>query len=122
MSETQKDKLVKKILYDEYKWSNRKQYLEYIESLLEDAKNIALAELYPFVENYDELELPTKYNNWQIRACVELHQTGSMAGVKSYSEQGLSWSRENDGCLSQSLLNELTPQVGIPKRSGSNDN
>ena len=117
MSETQADKLKKKIPYDENKWENPVVHKAYLEGLLEDAKNIALAELYPFVEDYEDIQLPPKYKNWQIRACVELHQTGGMAGVKSYSEQGLSWTRVNDGCLSQSLLNELTPQVGIPKRS-----
>ena len=117
MSETQIDKLKKKIPYDENKWENPVKHQEYLEGLLEDAKNIALAELYPFASDYEDLDLPNRYNNWQIRACLELHQTGGLSGIKSYSEQGLSWSRVNDSCLSQALLNELTPQVGIPKRS-----
>jgi hypothetical protein len=119
---TQFEKLKVKIPYDEKVFGNEESYKLRLESLLEDALNIALGELYPFLDDYEGVELPKRYYNWQIRACVELYNQESNAGIKSYSENGLSWSKSNDGVLSNSLLSELVPRVGVPKRSESVDN
>lgn len=114
---TQLDKLKIKIPYDERIFKNNESYEALLGSLLDDALNIALSTIYPFVEDYTELELPSKYYNWQIRAAVELYKNGENQGYKAYSENGLSWSKETDGALSVSLLEELVPKAGIPKRS-----
>ena len=116
-TETQLDKLKIKIPYDADRFETEELYKAFLESLLEDAKNIALVTLYPFLDNYEGLSLPSKYNNWQIRAAVELYNTEGIGGIKAYAENGLSWSRENDNCISNALLQEIVPKVGIPKRS-----
>lgn len=86
------------------------QYEQVLNQLLDDAKNIALANLYPF-EDWSEMELPRKYLNWQLRACVEIYTSLGPAGVKSYSENGLSFTRE-EGQLSSSLMEELISKAG----------
>lgn len=90
-----------------------KDYELILESLLEDSKHIAFEILYPY-EDYPS-ELDKRYYNWQLRACVELYNLADKAGITNYSENGISWSKLNDG-LSISLLNALTSRVGIPKR------
>lgn len=94
------------------------EYNTMLETLLEDSKNIALSNIYPF-SDWSELELPAKYKNWQIRASIELYNLADKAGIKSYSENGLSWSRQTD-LLSAGLMEEITPRVGILKARGSN--
>lgn len=88
-------------------------YNRMIDDLLEDSKNIALSNLYPF-EDWSELDLPAKYKNWQIRAAIELYNLADKAGIKAYSENGLSWSKQSD-LLSVGLMEELIPRVGVIK-------
>lgn len=93
-------------------------YESMINALLEDSKNIALSNIYPFGD-WSEQDLPAKYYNWQIRASIELYNLADKAGIKSYSENGLSWSRQTD-LLSAGLMEEITPRVGILKARESN--
>ena len=114
--QTQITKLEIRIPYDENKFESREVYTAKLESLLDDAEGIALRELYPFLDDYEGVELPKGYYNWQLRAAVELYNN-SMSGVKAYSENGLSITKANDGPLSESLLSELVPKAKAPKRS-----
>lgn len=109
----QLEKLKKRIPLEEWMQMGYIEYENMLSDLLEDSKYIAFEKLYPF-EDYPE-ELDTKYNNWQIRACVELFNLADKAGITNYSENGISWSKLSDG-LSVSLLSALTSKVGIPKR------
>ena len=116
-------RLKKEIPFDEDRYEDHGDYEYRLSKLLEDSEFIALSTLYPFLEDFEGIELPKKYYNWQIRACVELDKWQGNAGVKSYSETGLSWSRVNDGALSSDLLDELEPpHVGVPKRRDKSDN
>ena len=121
MANEQLVKLKVKIPYNENKYGSENEYQVYLNSLLEDAEVIALNELYPFLDNYEGIELPKKYLNWQIRAAVELHNNSGLAGFKAYSENGLSYSKDNDGTLSNALMNELIPKAAAPRRSGDID-
>lgn len=119
----QLSKLKEKIPYNKEKFESEENYIKVLSNLLEDTKNIALSTLYPFLEDFEGKKLSSKYNNWQLRACVELHKWQNNSGVKAYSETGLSWNRDNDGPLSNSLMEELEPAfVGVPRRSDSIDN
>lgn len=111
---TQIEKLEKRVPYDKSK-GDYKDYLEYLEQLLEDAKNIGLRRLYPF-EDISEKTFEKEYYNWQLRACEEINTFAEFNGLKSYSENGLSFSRDIDSGISLSLLHELVPFAGIPKR------
>lgn len=105
--------LKKRIPYDETIFGTQENYENVLDTLLEDSKYIALSEIYPFKDFY-ELELPKKYLNWQLRCCVELYNLGDKDGIISYSENGLSWTKET-GRLSKSLMGELTRKVGVPR-------
>lgn len=110
---TQEQKLKSRIVYNADIFVNNENYLKVINDLLEDSKYIALATLYPF-EDYSAMNLPIKYNNWQIRCCIELYNMADKSTFVSYSENGIGFSKLTDG-LSISLMSELTPKVGIPK-------
>jgi len=101
------------------KYDNEEKYTNTLEALLEDTKNIALSNLYPF-EDWSEMELPKKYYNWQIRASIELFHFLGYEGIKSYSENGLSFSRMEDG-ISADLLDELMPNAGTIKKTTLQD-
>lgn len=78
---------------------------------LDDAKHIALNRIYPF--DREKETLPARYTNWQTRCAVELYNRLGDEGVISYSENGLSYTYEND-LVSKELLSELIPKVGVP--------
>ena len=85
-------------------------YIKVLKRLLEDSKYVALSLRYPY-QDYSELELPKKYYNWQIRCAVEIYQGIGTEGVKSYSENGLSWTRDS-GYISNELRIEIEPLAG----------
>ena len=104
--------LEKRIPFDEALHESLEVYDQILTDLLNDSKFICLSLLFPF-ENYAEYKLPTRYYNWQLRACVELYNLADKISVKDYSENGLSWSRLKDG-LSVSLTDELPSKVYVP--------
>ena len=113
IEDTQVSKLKSRIPQDMTNIEDETVYNNIIDELLEDSKNIALSLIYPY-DDWSEIELPKKYYNWQIRAAIELYNLGDKAGYKSYSENGLSWSKQSD-LLSVGLLDEITSRVGVPK-------
>ena len=115
-------KLKGKIPNDTNKFASNEEYEAKLTSLLEESESIALSTLYPFLDDFEGIELPKKYYNWQIRACVELYKWEGNTGAKAYAENSLSWSRDNDGQLSTALMDELVPCAGVPKRRDSIDN
>ena len=115
IEEQQLIRLKNRIPYDVDIFQTEDIYESVLKNLLEDSKNIALSEIYPF-EDYSELELPNKYLNWQIRACIELYNLGDKSGITNYSENGLSWTK-NSGRLSKELMSEITRKVGVPKKN-----
>lgn len=115
IEEEQLKKLKLRIPYDEVIFGTEEIWSNALKILLEDTKNIALSEIYPF-EDYSELELPSKYLNWQLRACVELYNLGDKNGITAYSENGLSWTK-NSGGLSKDLMSEITRKAGVPKKN-----
>ena len=115
MDNALKTKLMKKIKYDKDIYGDMSNFELIIEDLIETSKYMALSLKYPFLEDYSKIEVPTKYKNWQYRCCIELHKLAGKEGITSYSENGLSWSKLTDG-LPQSLLEEIIPRVGVPKK------
>lgn len=90
-----------------------KTYIDVLNRLLEDSKYIALSLRFPY-EDYSNIELPNKYKNWQLRCCEEIYQGIGTQGIKSYSENGLSWTRDS-GYISYELRGEIEPLVGYIK-------
>lgn len=80
---------------------------------LDDAKLVFLNKVYPYDKN--ETEIPPRYIGWQTRCAIELYNLEEDGDFISYSENGLSWSKDASG-LSSKLLDELPPpQAGVPK-------
>lgn len=111
---SQLTKLKARIPYDEDIFGSNANYELALNELLEDSKSIALETLYPY-EDTSDMDLPNKYNNWQIRCCLELYNLADKSGLINYSENGIGWSKMSDG-LSNFLMNKLISKVGVPKR------
>lgn len=110
-SATQLDLLKERIEYDEDIFTDNETYEKVLNRLLEDSKYVALSLRFPY-KDYSTLELPTKYNNWQLRCCEEIYNSIGTEGIKSYSENGLSWTRDS-GYISYELRDEIQPMVGV---------
>lgn len=111
--DSQLEKLKIRIPNDSNVFTDEDEWITVLNNLLEDSKFIGLSLRFPF-EDYYEKGLPTKYNNWQIRCCTELYRLVGKENIKSYSENGLSWTRDSD-YLSKSLVSEIIPMVsGFP--------
>ena len=108
-------KLEKALPFKEGEFDNRNQYENTLNKLLDDSLYIALSDLYPY-EDWTNIKLPSKFYNWQIRACIELCNFIGKEGILSYSENGLSYSKLKDG-LSNDLQNEIIPNVGVIKHN-----
>lgn len=105
--------LKERIPYDEQTFKNMSTYLKVTDRLLEDSKYIALSLRYPY-QDFADMELPKKYSNWQLRCCEQIYQAIGTMGIKSYAENGLSWTRDSS-YLPYDLLNEIEPVVGYIK-------
>ena len=99
-----------RIEYDENIFTDVETYEKVLNRLLDDSKYVALSLRYPYQDYYD-MELPKKYYNWQLRCSVEIYNGIGTEGIKSYSENGLNWTRDS-GYISNELRNEIEPMVG----------
>lgn len=103
--------LKERIPFEENIFDDVSIYEKVLNRLLEDSKYIALSLRFPY-QDYSNMSLPKKYNNWQIRCSVELYNSIGNEGIKSYSENGLSWTRDS-GYISYELRNEIEQIVGF---------
>lgn len=108
--EEQYEILSERIEYDKLIFGDKDTYEKVLYRLLEDSKYIALSLRFPYLD-YFNMELPKKYYNWQIRCCVEIYQGIGSEGIKSYSENGLSWTKDS-GYISYELRSEIEPMIG----------
>lgn len=113
-------KLKVKIPYDEDIFGNNENWVTVLNDLLEDSQSILLETLYPFLDDFTNVEVPKAYLNWQLRCCVELYNMADKQGITNYSENSLSWTKLSDG-LSNSLMNKLTSHVGVPRPTITED-
>lgn len=102
--------LKERIPYKEEIFEDNETYEKVLNRLLDDSKYIALSLRFPY-RDYSEMELPNKYYNWQLRCCEELYTGIGRMGIKSYAENGLSWTRDSS-YLSTGLINEIEPMIG----------
>lgn len=109
-SNKQLELLKERIEYEKNIFENLSTYNKVLNRLLEDSKYIGLSLRYPY-KDFSNMELPSKYKNWQIRCCEEIYQSIGTQGIKSYSENGLSWTRDS-GYISYETRNEIESVVG----------
>lgn len=86
--------------------SNNTDKDEIFEAKLESAKYVALDRMYPF--HHEDMNLPERYQDWQVRAAIELYKRMGDEGIVSYSENGLSYTYAGD-LLSSNIMQELPP-------------
>ena len=109
-SATQLELLKERIEFEDKIFTDNETYEKVLNRLLDDSKFIALSLRYPY-KDYSNIELPKKYNNWQLRCCEEIYKGIGNVGIKSYAENGLSWTRDS-GYISYELRGEIEPMVG----------
>ena len=107
---TQFDLLKERIEYDKDIFTNNDIYTKVLNRLLEDSKYVGLSLRFPY-QDYSNMELPKKYKNWQIRCCTEIYEQIGTIGLKSYAENGLSWTRDST-YISNELRSEIEPMRG----------
>lgn len=105
--------LKKRIPYDEDYFNDVEEWENVLKDLLETSKSILFDKLFPFNDNV-EYVIPQRRYEWQLRCCVELYNLADKSGLTSYAENDISWTKISDG-LSRHLLNQLIPNVGVPK-------
>ncbi len=110
VNEEQLKKLKVRIPYQESIFENKSIYEKTLNRLLEDSKYVALSLRFPY-QDFSNMELPTKYLNWQLRCAEEIYNGIGNVGIKSYSENGLSWTRDS-GYVSNELRTEIESMVG----------
>lgn len=112
-SATQIELLKQRIVYNQNVFGNYNTYENVLKRLLEDSKFLALSLRFPY-QDYSSMELPLKYYNWQLRCCEELYRNIGTQGIKSYSENGLAWTRDSS-YITHELASEIEPIVGYIK-------
>lgn len=110
LTDSQFKLLKERIEYDKDIFSDNETYEKVLRKLLEDSKYVGLSLRFPYVDNWD-MELPKKYQNWQIRCCTEIFEQIGTIGLKSYAENGLSWTRDST-YISNELRGEIEPMAG----------
>ena len=103
-----------RIPYDEAYFSSTTEWEQVLTDLLNTSKDILFDKLFPFDDTV-EYVIPLRRYEWQLRCCVELFNLADKAGLTSYAENDLSWTKVSDG-LSRGLMNQLISNVGVPKR------
>lgn len=106
--------LKKRIPYDEAYFTDNTEYEDVLKDLLDTSKSILFDKLFPFDDTVEYI-IPRRRYEWQLRCCVELFNLADKAGLTSYSENDISWTKVSDG-LSRHLMNQLISNVGVPKR------
>lgn len=117
---SQLELLKSRILYNDKVFGNYITYEMVLNRLLEDSKFIALSLRFPY-QDFLSMELPAKYKNWQLRCCEELYKNIGTQGIKSYSENGLSWTRDS-AYITHELSSEIEPMAGYIVASESDVN
>lgn len=107
---SQMNKLAERIEYIETIFGDNDTYDKVLLRLLDDSWYIGLSLRYPY-RDFSKLMLPSKYWNWHLRCCEQLYKLIGTAGIKSYAENGLSWTRDS-AYLPYELTNEIEPIVG----------
>ena len=110
MDNAQFELLSKRIPYKEIVFGNFQVYKDALNRLLDDSKYLALSLRFPY-QDYSNIDLPKKYYNWQLRCAEEMYKGIGTVGIKSYAENGLSWTRDS-GYISYELRGEIEPMVG----------
>lgn len=79
-----------------------------LDEVLETAKSVILANLYPFEEDTTGKEMPTKYNSLLLDIATEMYNKKGAEGEVAHSENGVSRTYSS-AYVSAELLRQITP-------------
>lgn len=87
-----------------------------LNSYLEQAKHIILGRLYPYLsdEEYEAMNLPSKFQNKQIRIAAYLMNKRGAEGEIQHIENGIHRNYGNAD-VPEAMLRDVLPYVGIPR-------
>lgn len=89
------------------------QETDLLQELLDSAESAIMARRFPF--GYDAgTEFPERYRDLQIRIAMDMYNRIGAEGQMSHSENGVQRTYESSW-ISESLLNEIVPIVGVAK-------
>lgn len=109
---TQEQKLQRlRILIDD---SSEKENLDVLSVYLDMAGAKILERLYPYKENWDDLEVPDKYVMLQLKIATYMLNKRGAEGQIQHIENGVH-RNYGDADVPESMLASVTPFVGIPK-------
>ncbi len=97
---------------------NKYDYMEEgdIEFFVSAAKEVLINTLYPFDPSIDPetFVVPRRYENWIIRAAIEMIERAGVSSAVAYNENGIGI-QYGRAQISSALIGELTPKAGIIK-------
>ena len=79
--------------------------------LIDEAGELILNRMYPFIRPSNVVAVPARYENIQIQIAIELVNRKGAEGEMSHSENGTVRSYES-GSVSSSLLKKIAPHCG----------
>lgn len=87
-----------------------------LNSYLEQAKHIILGRLYPYAsdEEYDGMDVPSKFQSKQIRIAAYLINKRGAEGEIQHIENGIHRNYGNAD-VPAAMLQDVMPYVGIPR-------
>ena len=87
--------------------------IELLSELLASSESAIMARRFPF--GYSE-EMPSQYEDLQIRIAMDMYNRMGAEGQMSHSENGVQRTYESSW-ISESLLNEIVPMVGTGRKN-----
>lgn len=93
----------------------RKEDSAVLSVYLNMAKAKILGRLYPYRENWDDLDVPDKYVMLQLKIAAYLMNKRGAEGQIQHIENGVH-RNYGDADVPESMLSDLAPFVGIPRR------
>lgn len=88
---------------------------ELLSELLASAESAIMARRFPFGYSEDA-EMPSQYEDLQIRIAMDMCNRMGAEGQMSHSENGVQRTYESSW-ISESLLNEIVPMVGTGRNN-----
>lgn len=89
------------------------QDVDLLAELLNSAESAIMARRFPFGYSGNE-EMPEQYSDLQLRIAMDMYNKIGAEGQLSHSENGVQRTYESSW-ISESLLSEVVPRVGVPK-------
>lgn len=110
MSHERKIEMLRALIGD----TNSKEDSGVLSVYLEMAGAKILERLYPYRENWDDLEVPDKYSMLQLKiSCYMWNKIGAEGQVQ-HIENGIH-RNYGDADVPESMLSSLAPFIGVPK-------